>query len=115
VAEKAKCPEDLFLSAVAGSELSEKFLDRVLTDGNDFLLHELRCRIARALGELSYRERGILEMRLGLGDGYAYTLAEAGMVFRLTRERIRQIQVKALRKLRQRANDLKDFVRAHGS
>jgi RNA polymerase primary sigma factor len=112
VAEKAKCPEELFLSAVAGSELCDTFLARAASDGTESLMRDLRCQISAALRALSYRERGILEMRLGLGDGYAYTLAETGYVFRLTRERIRQIQVKALRKLRHRAEDLKDFLRS---
>ncbi len=61
---------------------------------------------------LSYRERGILEMRYGLGDGHSYTLAQAGQVFHLTRERIRQIQAKALRKLRHptRSDQLRSFL-----
>lgn len=52
------------------------------------------------LGTLSYREREVLRMRYGLADGQARTLEEVGLVFRVTRERIRQIEAKALRKLR---------------
>jgi RNA polymerase primary sigma factor len=60
----------------------------------------LRDHIDRALSTLQPRERLIIEMRNGLLDGHAYTLEEVSREFQLTRERIRQIEVKALRKLR---------------
>jgi RNA polymerase primary sigma factor len=90
--------------------MSETSFAAPFADGADLTLNELRCRIDRALQSLSYRERGILEMRFGLGDGYAYTLAEAGIVFQLTRERIRQIQVKAIKKLHRQGDALRSFL-----
>jgi RNA polymerase primary sigma factor len=61
----------------------------------------LRSCIARALEGLSYREREILRLRFGLADGYSYTLEEVGTIFSVTRERVRQIEAKAVEKLRQ--------------
>ena len=61
----------------------------------------LRGRIAKVLKTLSYREREIIKLRYGLGDGYSYTLEEVGHIFKVTRERIRQIEAKAVRKLQQ--------------
>ena len=65
-----------------------------------------------ALGVLNYREREILKLRYGLADGYAYTLEEVGKIFSVTRERVRQIESKAVRKLQQpqRVNVLASFV-----
>jgi RNA polymerase primary sigma factor len=48
---------------------------------------------------LNYREREIIRLRYGLADGYAYTLEEVGKIFSVTRERVRQIEAKAVRKL----------------
>jgi RNA polymerase primary sigma factor len=61
----------------------------------------LRSCVARALEGLSYREREILRLRFGLADGYSYTLEEVGTIFSVTRERVRQIEAKAVAKLRQ--------------
>jgi RNA polymerase primary sigma factor len=64
--------------------------------------HEmLRGQISKVLKTLSYREREIIKLRYGLGDGYSYTLEEVGHIFKVTRERIRQIEAKAVRKLQQ--------------
>jgi RNA polymerase sigma factor (sigma-70 family) len=112
VADPAICPEQRFLRAVFPDEFSEQIQTVLLKPDAEEALQELRQQIAAALRTLSYRERGILEMRYGLGDGYAYTLAESGYVFRLTRERIRQLQARSLKKLRKRAADLKNFVSA---
>ena len=65
----------------------------------------LQGTIARALESLSYREREILRLRFGLADGYAYTLEEVGTIFDVTRERVRQIEAKAVEKLRQPGSD----------
>lgn len=108
--KKATLPEQRFLRAVFTDQLSEERLAVPFVPDAEMLLKELRQQIDAALDTLSYRERGILEMRYGLRDGYAYTLAEAGYVFKLTRERIRQLQTRSLRKLRKRAEDLRDFV-----
>ncbi|MBX3470656.1 MAG: sigma-70 family RNA polymerase sigma factor [Planctomycetes bacterium] len=59
----------------------------------------LRESIQRLLKTLSYREREVLKLRYGLGDGYTYTLEEVGAIFKVSRERIRQIEVGALQKL----------------
>jgi RNA polymerase primary sigma factor len=79
----------------------------------DSAMHQmLRDKINHVLKSLTYREREIIKLRYGLGDGYSYTLEETGRIFKVTRERIRQIESKALRKLQQqtRATHLKGFV-----
>ena len=72
----------------------------------------LRNRITEVLKTLSYREREIIKLRYGLGDGYSYTLEEVGHIFKVTRERIRQIEAKAVRKLQQpsRSAELLGFL-----
>ena len=72
----------------------------------------LKDQIRSALGVLSERERQVLEMRFGLLDGYDNTLEEVGQYFGVTRERIRQIEAKALRKLRHptRSRELRDYL-----
>ncbi len=72
----------------------------------------LRDRINFVLKSLSYREREIIKLRYGLGDGYSYTLEEVGHIFKVTRERIRQIEAKAVRKLQQpsRSQELVGFL-----
>lgn len=72
----------------------------------------LRNRITAVLKTLSYREREIIKLRYGLGDGYSYTLEEVGHIFKVTRERIRQIEAKAVRKLQQpgRSQELVGFL-----
>ncbi len=59
----------------------------------------LRARINDILKTLTYREREILKLRYGIGDGYTYTLEEVGRIFKVTRERVRQVESKAIRKL----------------
>jgi RNA polymerase primary sigma factor len=72
----------------------------------------LRRQIGKVLKTLSYREREIIKLRYGLGDGYSYTLEEVGHIFKVTRERIRQIEAKAVRKLQQpsRSQELVGFL-----
>ena len=72
----------------------------------------LKRRIYKVLKTLSYREREIIKLRYGLGDGYCYTLEEVGHIFKVTRERIRQIEAKAVRKLQQptRSQELIGFL-----
>ena len=60
---------------------------------------ELRERIDRVLKTLTYREREIIRLRYGLGDGYGYTLEEVGRIFKITRNRVREIESKAVRKM----------------
>jgi RNA polymerase primary sigma factor len=59
----------------------------------------LKQRIELVLKSLTYREREIIKLRYGIGDGYTYTLEEVGKIFKVTRERVRQVEAKALRKL----------------
>ncbi len=72
----------------------------------------LKDKIEHVLKSLTYREREIIRLRYGLGDGYSYTLEETGRIFKVTRERIRQIESKALKKLQHhtRSNHLRGFV-----
>ena len=72
----------------------------------------LKARIAEVLESLDYREREILRLRYGLADGYSYTLEEVGKIFSVTRERVRQIENKAVRTLQHptRAKKLAAFV-----
>jgi len=72
----------------------------------------LKEKLNEALTSISQRERKILEMRFGLVDGYGYTLEEIGKIYNVTRERIRQIEAKALRKLRHpsRIHHLQGFL-----
>ena len=72
----------------------------------------LSQRIEAVLRTLSYREREILKLRYGIGDGYTYTLEEVGRIFKVTRERVRQVESKAVRKLQHpvRARKLQGFV-----
>ena len=72
----------------------------------------LKDKLADVLTSLTERERKVLEMRFGLSDGYARTLEEVGKMFKVTRERIRQIEAKALRKMRHptRLRQLKGFL-----
>ena len=68
----------------------------------DYLnLEMLKQRLENVMDDLSYREREIIRLRYGLADGYAYTLEEVGKIFSVTRERVRQIESKAVRKLQQ--------------
>ncbi len=95
------------------SELSDFIEDENLpapmdATTNQMLREQLQC----VLNELGEREREVLEMRFGLKDGRPHTLEEVGEAFEVTRERIRQIESKALRKLRHpgRSRKLRDFL-----
>jgi len=72
----------------------------------------LKDRIDVVLKTLSYREREIIKLRYGIGDGYTYTLEEVGRIFKVTRERVRQVEAKAIRKLQHpvRARKLEGFI-----
>ncbi len=81
----------------------------------DLASHQLhRDYIEKAMNVLNPRERTIIEMRYGLQDGHSLSLDEVSIIFHLTRERIRQIEVKALRKLRypERYENTRDLARA---
>ena len=72
---------------------------------------EIKDKIDEVLKELTDREERVLRLRYGLDDGRTHTLEEVGKEFNVTRERIRQIEAKALKKLRHptRAKQLKDY------
>ncbi len=72
----------------------------------------LKDKIECVLKTLTYREREIIKLRYGLGDGYTYTLEEVGRIFKVTRERVRQIEAKAVRKLQHpvRSRQLEGFL-----
>jgi RNA polymerase primary sigma factor len=74
--------------------------DRTTESPINAATHEmLKEKLDQVLNTLTYREREIIKLRYGLGDGYTYTLEEVGKIFRVTRERVRQIEAKAVRKL----------------
>jgi RNA polymerase primary sigma factor len=96
----------------------DSFFGEFLEDHRDddplFETHQaaLKSRIEEAMEHLNYREREILRLRYGLADGYSYTLEEVGKIFSVTRERVRQIESKAVRKLQQpyRNRSLSSFL-----
>ncbi|MFM9059749.1 MAG: sigma-70 family RNA polymerase sigma factor [Planctomycetaceae bacterium] len=77
----------------------------------------LRDKIDSLLKTLTYREREIIRLRYGLTDGYTYTLEEVGRIFRVTRERVRQIEAKAVKKLQHpvRSRQLEHFMESQPS
>lgn len=92
-----------------GEFLEEKRDEDPLYDSNMAALKE---RLEEVMTDLSYREREILRLRYGLADGYTYTLEEVGKIFSVTRERVRQIESKAVRKLQSpyRSRSLTGFL-----
>jgi RNA polymerase primary sigma factor len=95
------------------SPLGHFVQDKGIPSPPDTVIHiSLREQIEAALKELSERETEILKMRFGLCDGDEYTLEEVGEQFKVTRERIRQIESKALKKLQKSQNGqrLKSFT-----
>jgi len=109
--------EPVSLESPVGSEdnsmLGDFIEDEEAQEPMDAAAREmLREQVKNALAVLSPREREVLEMRFGLLDGKDHTLEEVGQAFNVTRERIRQIEAKALRKLRHptRSRHLRDFL-----
>jgi len=95
------------------TELGDFLPDESVLEPGDAASKELlREQIRDVLGFLTDREREVLEMRFGLNDGKDHTLEEVGKSFGVTRERIRQIEAKALRKLRHpsRSKSLRDYL-----
>jgi RNA polymerase primary sigma factor len=88
----------------------EKAESPVISASSDML----KDRIEAVLKTLTYREREIIKLRYGIGDGYTYTLEEVGKIFKVTRERVRQVEAKAIRKLQHpvRARKLQGFLEA---
>jgi RNA polymerase primary sigma factor len=109
--------EPMSLESPVGSEDSSQLGDFIededALEPMDAAAREmLREQIKNALSVLSQREREVLELRFGLLDGKDHTLEEVGQYFNVTRERIRQIEAKALRKLRHptRSRNLRDYL-----
>jgi RNA polymerase primary sigma factor len=95
------------------SHLSDFIEDKIMQSPPDKVISiNLREQIDEALKTLTQREAKVLKMRFGLGDGNEHTLEEVGQQFKVTRERIRQIEAKALRKLKHptRSKKLQSFV-----
>ncbi len=95
------------------SHLGDFIEDKVMPSPPDTVIHiNLREQIEEALKSLTEREAKVLKMRFGLGDGNEHTLEEVGQQFKVTRERIRQIEAKALRKLKHpsRSRKLRSFT-----
>ncbi len=98
------------------SHLGDFIEDKLIPSPPDTVIHiNLREQIEEALKSLTDREARVLKMRFGLGDGNEHTLEEVGQQFKVTRERIRQIEAKALRKLKHpsRSRKLKSFTNNH--
>ena len=95
--------------SLLGDFIEDKDVDSPANTAAYRLLHE---QINSVLSTLPAREQKVIRMRFGLDDGYSHTLEEVGYVFKVTRERIRQIEAKALRRLRHptRARKLKDYL-----
>jgi RNA polymerase primary sigma factor len=95
------------------SHLGDFIEDKLIPSPPDTVIYiNLREQIEEALKSLTEREAKVLKMRFGLGDGNEHTLEEVGQQFKVTRERIRQIEAKALRKLKHpsRSKRLRSFT-----
>ncbi len=92
-----------------GEFVEDSHTDNPLNLANNELLRE---KIDELLRTLTYREREIVRLRYGLADGYCYTLEEVGRIFKVTRERVRQIEAKAVAKLQHpvRSSELAEYV-----
>jgi len=95
--------------SLLGDFIEDKDIENPATQTAFMLLQE---QIRSVLSELPPREHEVLKMRFGLDDGYSLTLEEVGLYFNVTRERIRQIEAKALRRLRRpkQSRRLKDYI-----
>ncbi len=109
--------EPMSLETPIGSEedsyLGDFIKDETMPEPDDAASQQLlREQLRTILKSLNHRERQVLEMRFGLRDGQSHTLEEVGQAFGVTRERIRQIEAKALRKLRHplRSRKLRDYL-----
>lgn len=113
-----RVPRSVSLETKVGKEKDTELGDLLETDDitpEDTLMREsLRRDLQQLLDDLTSRERDVIQMRFGLGDGQPYSLAEIGRALDLSRERVRQIEAKALQKLRQpkRRNRVRDYLEA---
>ena len=109
--------EAISLETPVGDEGDSSFGDFIEDKGaespaNATAFSVFQEKLDEVLASLTEREEKVLRLRFGLGDGYPRTLEEVGSVFNVTRERVRQIEAKALRKMRHptRARELKCFI-----
>jgi len=113
ILESSRKPLSLETPIGEDSELGDFLEDKSAGSPNDSLLNQdLTTQVERALATLSPKEKEILRLRFGIGEEGEHTLEEVGKRFAVTRERIRQIEAKALRKLRHplRGRNLKAFI-----
>lgn len=113
----AVVPEAISLEIPIGDEEDNPLGDFIEDTTSDSPVKEaelniLKEQIQEVLSDLNDREREVIALRFGINDGYPRTLEEVGKIFKVTRERIRQIEAKALRKLRhpKRSRRLRDFI-----
>lgn len=115
-----RVPRSVSLETKVGKERDTELGDLLETDSispEEMLMREsLRRDLQQLMADLTSRERDVIQMRFGLGDGNPYSLAEIGRALDLSRERVRQIESKALQKLRQpkRRNRIRDYLEALG-
>lgn len=115
-----RVPRSVSLETKVGKERDTELGDLLETDDaspEETLMREsLRRDLQQLLADLTSRERDVIRMRFGLGDGNPYSLADIGRALDLSRERVRQIEAKALQKLRQpkRRNRVRDYLEALG-
>jgi RNA polymerase nonessential primary-like sigma factor len=111
-----RVPRSVSLETKVGNEKDTELGDLLETDcvsPEEMLMREALHRdLQQLLADLTSRERDVILMRFGLGDGHPYSLAEIGRALDLSRERVRQIEAKALQKLRQpkRRNRVRDYL-----
>lgn len=103
-------PEEELLRTIFGKPTSEA--KPKTPEERAKLQEKIKEALERVFDSLTYREREIIKLRYGLGDGYTYTLEEVARTFVVTRERVRQIEAKAVRKLQHpsRARMLEGFL-----
>ena len=109
--------EPISLQTPIGDEGDTHFGDfiedkRAISPANATAYTMLKEQMGGVLSTLTEREKKVLRLRFGIGDGYPRTLEEVGAIFKVTRERVRQIEAKALKKLRHptRSRKLKSFL-----
>jgi RNA polymerase nonessential primary-like sigma factor len=115
-----RVPRSVSLETKVGKERDTELGDLLETDSmspEEMLMREsLRRDLQQLMADLTTREQDVIKMRFGLGDGTPYSLAEIGRALELSRERVRQIESKALQKLRQpkRRNRIRDYLEVLG-
>jgi len=113
-----KVPRSVSLETKVGKDRDTELGELLETDSispEEMLMREsLRRDLQQLMADLTTREQDVIRMRFGLGDGTPYSLAEIGRALELSRERVRQIESKALQKLRQpkRRNRIRDYLEA---